>query len=65
MGCIVTPATLTVAADAGLDADEYLQNNDGYGFFEAIDGLIITGPTRTNVNDFRALLIDAPGESKE
>lgn len=58
-GCIVTPATLTAAADAGLDADQYLQNNDGYGFFESLGDLIITGPTRTNVNDFRALLIFA------
>jgi glycerate 2-kinase len=34
-----------------------LANNDGYSFFEALDDLVITGPTRTNVNDFRALLI--------
>ncbi|MBA4690789.1 MAG: glycerate kinase, partial [Pseudomonas sp.] len=34
-----------------------LANNDGYGYFAALDGLIVTGPTRTNVNDFRAILI--------
>ncbi|WP_157197022.1 MOFRL family protein, partial [Marinomonas sp. S3726] len=37
----------------------YLENNDGYSFFEALDALIVTGPTRTNVNDFRAILIQA------
>lgn len=57
-GCIVTPATLSAAVEAGLDPDQYLQNNDGYGFFEALDGLVKTGPTRTNVNDFRAILIN-------
>ncbi|VAY87496.1 hypothetical protein CARN8_2050002 [mine drainage metagenome] len=36
---------------------DYLTNNDGYGFFAALDDLVITGPTLTNVNDFRALLI--------
>jgi hydroxypyruvate reductase len=34
-----------------------LENNDGYGFFSALDDLIVSGPTRTNVNDFRAVLI--------
>ncbi len=56
-GCFVTPATLAKAADAGLSANDYLANNDAYSFFEKIDDLLITGPTFTNVNDFRAILI--------
>jgi hydroxypyruvate reductase len=40
-----------------MDAAAYLQDNDGYSFFEALDDLVITGPTRTNVNDFRAILV--------
>ena len=39
------------------DAKRLLQNNDGYGFFAAVDGLVKTGPTLTNVNDFRAILV--------
>ena len=46
------------ALAAGLDTTEFLNNNDGYSFFKALNELIITGPTRTNVNDFRAILID-------
>jgi len=46
------------ACQVGLDFGDFLRRNDGYGFFEALDGLIITGPTRTNVNDFRAVLIN-------
>ena len=37
-----------------------LDNNDGHGFFEALGDAVVTGPTRTNVNDFRVVLIDAP-----
>ena len=37
--------------------DEYLDRNDAYGYFEALGDLVVTGPTFTNVNDFRALLI--------
>ena len=43
-----------------IDARARLADNDGYGFFEALGDLLITGPTRTNVNDFRAILIDGP-----
>ena len=39
-----------------------LANNDGHGFFEALGDSVITGPTLTNVNDFRALLIEAPSQ---
>ncbi|QFU02794.1 Putative hydroxypyruvate reductase [Halomonas sp. THAF5a] len=45
------------AQAAGLDPDDYLSRNDAYTFFEALDDLIVTGPTRTNVNDFRAILV--------
>ena len=42
---------------AGLDPAAMLDNNDGYTFFETLGDLVVTGPTLTNVNDFRALLI--------
>jgi hydroxypyruvate reductase len=57
-GAILTPDTLVRAAAAGLNAKSFLANNDGYSFFEAIGDLVKTGPTLTNVNDFRAILID-------
>ncbi|MGH1558073.1 MOFRL family protein [Caulobacter segnis] len=56
----VSRAALARAAALGLNAAERLADNDGYGFFAALDDLLVTGPTRTNVNDFRAILIDAP-----
>lgn len=56
-GCILTPSSLSRARTMGLDPKAYLANNDGYGFFEQLGDLLITGPTRTNVNDFRAILI--------
>jgi len=56
-GAIYTPQSWQQAQNHGLDAKAMLENNDGYGFFAALDDLIITGPTRTNVNDFRAILI--------
>ena len=54
-GCLLTP--LTYQNSQQLDLQQYLDNNDGYGFFAATNDLIITGPTRTNVNDFRAIVI--------
>ena len=60
-GPIVTPQTLAGAAAAGLDAQAMLADNDAYGFFAATGGLVMTGPTRTNVNDFRAILVQAQG----
>ncbi|MCX5497776.1 glycerate kinase [Kaistia dalseonensis] len=48
---------LTEARSRGLDPAAHLANNDGYGFFEALDRLVVTGPTLTNVNDFRAILV--------
>lgn len=57
-GAILTPDTLARAERAGLNARERLADNDGYGFFAALNDLVITGPTLTNVNDFRAIVID-------
>jgi glycerate 2-kinase len=54
----ISPATLSEAHAKGLDPREFLDRNDAYGFFEKNCGLILTGPTRTNVNDFRAILIE-------
>jgi glycerate 2-kinase len=56
-GVVVTPDTLTRATLCGIDAKASLANNDGHGFFEALGDQVITGPTLTNVNDFRAILI--------
>ena len=56
-GAIVTPDTLVRAAAAGLKAGEYLDRNDAYSFFPAVGDLVVPGPTFTNVNDFRALLV--------
>ncbi|MBB4121880.1 glycerate kinase type-2 family protein [Martelella radicis] len=56
-GAVITPDTLKRAREAGIDARALLENNDGHGFFEALGDQVITGPTLTNVNDFRAILI--------
>lgn len=56
-GAVVTPDTLARAAAAGLSARERLDANDAYNFFAPLGDLVLTGPTFTNVNDFRALLI--------
>jgi hydroxypyruvate reductase len=56
-GAIVTPDTLARAAARGIDPAAHLAANDAYGFFAQLADLVVTGPTRTNVNDFRAILI--------
>ncbi len=56
-GAIVTPSTLARAAAAGLKAADFLDRNDAYNFFAPLGDLVVPGPTFTNVNDFRALLI--------
>ncbi len=56
-GAIVTPDTLARAQAAGLDPRAHLANNDAYTLFSGIGDLLVTGPTRTNVNDFRVALI--------
>jgi hydroxypyruvate reductase len=56
-GAFVAPDTLLRAQAAGMKLDQYLDRNDAYGYFSTIGDLLITGPTHTNVNDFRALFI--------
>jgi hydroxypyruvate reductase len=56
-GSFVSPDTLTRASVAGIDAKAMLKRNDSYEFFSTTLDLVMTGPTRTNVNDFRAILI--------
>ena len=56
-GAVIGPDTLARAHAKGLDAAAYLAAHDSYSFFAALDDLVITGPTLTNVNDIRALLI--------
>ena len=56
-GAIVTPDTLARARAQGLKAQDFLDNNDAYNFFSPLGDLVVPGPTFTNVNDFRAVLI--------
>ena len=56
-GAFVSPDTLVRAAAHGIAARGYLDRNDAYSFFESLGDLLVTGPTFTNVNDFRALLV--------
>ena len=56
-GAIVYPNTVARAASRGIAIKEALAGNDAYGFFAALGDLVVTGPTLTNVNDFRAILI--------
>lgn len=59
-GAIVTPTTLERARARGLDPAQHLADNNAYLFFQALGDLVLTGPTLTNVNDFRVILIDPP-----
>jgi glycerate 2-kinase len=56
-GAFVTPDTLRRAGRAGIDLAARLAANDTYPAFAALGDLVVTGPTRTNVNDFRAVLV--------
>jgi len=56
-GALVTPDTLLRGRMAGRSIDEHLACNDAYGFFQALNDLVFSGPTHTNVNDFRAILV--------
>jgi hydroxypyruvate reductase len=56
-GAVVEPDTLARGAALGLKARERLDANDAYGWFAALGDLVVTGPTYTNVNDFRAILV--------
>ena len=62
-GAYLAPDSLARAWALGLKPRDSLSNNDGHGFFEALGDSVVTGPTLTNVNDFRALLIEAPTEN--
>ena len=56
-GAVITPDTLQIGRNQGLNAAQFLDHLDSYSFFAALDLLVETGPTLTNVNDFRAVLI--------
>ena len=56
-GALLTPDSLARAARSNVSATALLERNDSYGFFSALGDLVVTGPTRTNVNDYRAILI--------
>uniref|UniRef100_UPI002FC87642 glycerate kinase type-2 family protein n=1 Tax=Hydrogenophaga sp. TaxID=1904254 RepID=UPI002FC87642 len=56
-GAFVAPDTLERALAKGMKLNRYLDRNDAYGFFDPLGDLVITGPTNTNVNDFRAILV--------
>jgi hydroxypyruvate reductase len=56
-GAVLTPDALQRALKAGRNADQLLANNDGYTFFQVLGDLVVTGPTRTNVNDYRVILL--------
>jgi len=60
-GAVLSPDALQRAADKGLDAQALAANNDAWAFFSALNDLVVTGPTRTNVNDYRVLLIPRSG----
>lgn len=59
-GALIEPDTLMRAWALGMNPRARLDDNDGHSFFEALDDSVITGPTLTNVNDFRAIFIDSP-----
>jgi hydroxypyruvate reductase len=63
-GAIVTPDTLSRAWGKGIKPRDSLGNNDGHGFFEALGDSVVTGPTLTNVNDFRAILVQRAREAE-
>jgi len=56
-GSLIFPNTLKRGLDLGMNAKDYLHRNDSYSYFSKLNDLVITGPTKTNVNDFRAILI--------
>jgi hydroxypyruvate reductase len=58
-GAVLTPDTLARAWAQGINPRASLDRNDGHGFFQALGDSVITGPTLTNVNDFRAIVVDA------
>ena len=62
-GAVLTPDTIERAWAQGINPRSSLDDNDGHGFFQALGDSVVTGPTLTNVNDFRAIVIDGPALS--
>jgi hydroxypyruvate reductase len=56
-GAVISPDTMSRAARQGLSADDLLAANRSYDFFAALDDLVMTGPTGTNVNDLRIIIV--------
>lgn len=56
-GAVLSPDSLRKASRIDLSAEKLLARHDSYGFFSALGDLVVTGPTRTNVNDYRAILV--------
>jgi hydroxypyruvate reductase len=56
-GALLAPDALARAALLGISAKKLLANNDGYSFFEKLGDLVVTGPTRTNINDYRVIFL--------
>ena len=56
-GALLLPDSPARATAKGISAKQLLANNDGYSYFEALGDLLVTGPTRTNVNDYRVILV--------
>ncbi len=56
-GALLAPDSMSRASAQGIDTRKFLAANDSYGVFSALGDLVVTGPTRTNVNDYRAILI--------
>ena len=63
-GVFLTPQTYPEAQSKGLSPAPYLDNNDAYSFFKQVNALVYSGPTFTNVNDFRAILVTPPKEDQ-
>jgi len=59
-GALIAPDTLKHAWALGINPRASLDNNDGHGFFQALGDSVVTGPTLTNVNDFRAIVVEGP-----
>ena len=59
-GAVIGPDTLAKARAKGLDAQDFLDRNDAHTFFQLIDDQVVPGPTLTNVNDFRAIVVGTP-----
>jgi len=56
-GAIIDPLTCKIGKEMGLDALDYLDNNDSHSFFDRVGELLVTGPTNTNVMDVRVMLV--------